>query len=139
LRAQDAPARTLSGRVVSGLILLGTLYVGYQIYRRGSVAHLPPDASLAASVDAYRGQLERRRDALAGIWSWYLGPILGILMLFALRPPLTNLNEPGLWLKIAPFAGLSVLWSILAGWKSRREACKLQEKIDALNAIGRPQ
>ena len=52
------------------------LYVIYQLYRRGSARAVPPDARLETSLELYRAQLERRRNALRGIWSWYTGPIL---------------------------------------------------------------
>jgi len=104
----------------------------YQLYRRGSARAVPRDANLETSIELYRAQLERRRNALRGIWTWYAGPILVALMAFGLQAPLANPDEPGLWLKVAPFVVSSIVWSVMMAYQSRRAASDLQREIDSL-------
>jgi hypothetical protein len=126
----DQPA---TGRVVGGVAIVAALYVIYQLYRRGSARAVPPDANLQTSIELYRAQLERRRKALRGIWSWYAGPILVALTAFGLQAPLANLDQPGLWWKVAPFVVLSIFWSVMMAHQSRRAANDLQREIDSLS------
>jgi hypothetical protein len=139
LRGTDAAAQPASKRIAGGVIIAAVLYVIYQTYKRGLARSVPADATFATSLDFYRAQLERRRDALLGFWRWYVGPILGAMMAFALRFPLVNLGQPRLWLNIAPFVVLAVIWSVMAAHLSQREARKLQREIDALDALEKQQ
>ena len=109
-------------------------FVAYQIYRKCPRGGVPPDGTLAASVEAYRAQLARRREALRRMWAWYGGPVLGIMLAFALRVPLAELNHPGLWLNVMPFSVLAVAWSIALAYLSHRQARKLEDEMDALEA-----
>ncbi len=128
-------AGPVSQRIVGGLILAAALYVACQIHKRGSTGPVPPDAALATCLAFYRAELQRQRDSLRGIWSWYLGPILGALLAFALWGPLSHLDQPGLWRRIAPFVGLFVLWCLATGKLAQREARQLQGEIDALDGL----
>lgn len=114
-----------SGRIAGGLILALALYVLYQLYSRGWKP-APPG-------ETYSDQLARRRDALLGIWSWFLGPILAAMLAFALSFPLADLSQPKLWVNVAPFTILCVVWSCMIWNLARRAARKLQDEIDALN------
>ena len=53
-------------------------------------------------------------------------------MAFGLQAPLANPDEPGLWLKVAPFVVLSIVWSVMMAYQSRRAASDLQREIDNL-------
>ena len=128
-------AQHVSERIMGGVIIGAGLYVVYQLYKRGSARAVAPDATFATCREFYRAELERQRDALRGIWSWYLGPILGALMAFAMRVPLAHLDRPGLWWRMAPFVVLSVLWCFWMGRLTQRAARKLQREIDELDAL----
>lgn len=62
--------------VPSLLLIAGTIYVMFQIHRRGSTRSLPADADLQASLDFHIRELERQRDALRTVVLWYLLPFM---------------------------------------------------------------
>jgi len=64
-------------RMVPPLLLIaGTIYVMFQLHRRGAARSLPSDAGLSASLDFHLRELERQRDALLTVWLWYLLPFV---------------------------------------------------------------
>ena len=115
-----------SGQIAGGVIVGTILCLAWQIRKRWSVG----------PTDSYHQQLERRRDALRGIWSWYLGPYLGALLAFALHFPLTNPGHADLWKNVTPFTSLSILWSVAFWLKIRQTVRRIQEEIDGLAAKG---
>lgn len=114
-----------SGRIAGGLILALALYVLYQLYKKGWTTATPGET--------YRDQLARRRDALLGIWSWFLGPILAAMLAFAWSFPLADLSRPKLWVNVAPFMTLACVWSWMMWNLARRAARRLQKEIDDLD------
>jgi hypothetical protein len=127
-----AIAEPVSDRVAGGLIIAAALYITYQVFKRGSAGAVPPEADLSSLPALYRSRLERRRDALRSIWSWYVLPFLGGLMIFALRVPLAHPDQLRLWPNVVPFATLCIVWSFAMRKFSERAARKLQDEIDAL-------
>lgn len=61
------------------LAILGTMYVMFQLHRRGSARSLPSDVGIRGSIEFHRVELERQRDALLGVWHWYLLPFVPAL------------------------------------------------------------
>ncbi|HYM09789.1 MAG TPA: hypothetical protein VEU62_03610 [Bryobacterales bacterium] len=127
----------LGERLVSGLIIAAVLYVAYQLYQRGPAGVAPPDATFDACLHFHRAELERQREALQRIWSWYLGPVLGALLAFASRGLLAHLDQPREWWRMVPFVVLAVLWSFALGTLTNRAAGKPQHEIDALAAAAK--
>jgi hypothetical protein len=62
--------------VPSVLLIVGTVYVLFQIHRRGSARSLPVEADLNASLEFHILELERQRDALRTVVLWYLLPFM---------------------------------------------------------------
>jgi hypothetical protein len=60
----------------AALMIAGILYVLFQLGRRASALPLPADVGLRGSVEFHRVELERQRDALHGVWHWYLFPFV---------------------------------------------------------------
>ena len=120
-------------RVGAALIMLATIYVGWQLHRRGSVEASPqPDETL---VDAYRRQLIRQREALRTIATWYLAPFVPCMALFLV----------GMWF-VTPKRGtverfhiglliVALVWVLICVviWLlNQRGARLLQKRIDEL-------
>ncbi len=130
---------TASDRMIDVAIAAVALFVAYQLIRTRPSGSVPPGATFAMSVEVYRAQLERRRDALRGMRLWYAGPLLGIMLAFALRVPLAHLDHPGLWLNITPFTVLAVAWAITLVYISEHRARKVQYEMDALETVEKRQ
>src|SRR5665213_1136508 len=56
----------------SALVIAGTLYVVWQLHRRGASQNLPHESEASGFVDFHRRALVRQRDALKTVWRWYL-------------------------------------------------------------------
>lgn len=121
-------------RTACGLIVLGTLYV---VWKLATVARASPKRDEAMSwADFHRAELVRQRDALNGIWRWYLGPLVPGWVLFwigvGMRPP----TIPPLWGNVGVAAlgfaiGIGMFFAIAA--LNKRAAKALQAEIEALD------
>ena len=60
----------------TALLIAGTIYVMFQLHRRGSARPLPADVGIRGSIEFHRVELERQRDALHAVWHWYLLPFV---------------------------------------------------------------
>jgi quinol-cytochrome oxidoreductase complex cytochrome b subunit len=136
---------TLTLRVGCGLIVLGTIYVMYQLHRRASARPAPADMGLRSCVDFQRTELERHRDALQSVWSWYLLPFVPgmCIFLFGLFQFAMRVTEAAgrpfhAGIAIAAFALVAGCVGIvfMAVWLLNRWAAnKLQIQIDELNRL----
>jgi hypothetical protein len=135
-------SQALLVRVASGLLIAGALYVIYQIHRRASSRTVPADLGLNACIEFHRQSLERQRDALQAVWSWYLLPLVPGLAVFQagsimnqwtahpagpVRSVVVSLVSPAIMT-----AAFFVIWKL-----NRRAAQRLQTQIDELNALGK--
>ena len=114
-------------RIGSVLVMLGTLFVLYQLHRRAS-AQAPADRlALPASV-FYRAELVRQRDALRSVFFWYLLPLFPGIEIFFLGRQLQTNAPMNVWIFLLfPAVAVAVVWLNL------HAARKLQRRIDALD------
>ena len=126
-------------RIGSGLIIIATLYIMLQLHRRASFRPAPADLGLSTCLNFHRQSLERQRDALRSIWSWYLLPLVPGLAVFMLGAAVRQ------WTAHPAHRGHLVLsFSIQVGvdavvffgiWKlNQHGARKLQTQIDEIAA-----
>ncbi|WP_263418421.1 hypothetical protein [Terriglobus albidus] len=128
-------------RLGSGLIIAGTLYVMYQLHRRASLRPAPADMGLSPCIEFHRKTLERQRDALQTIWSWYLLPFVPGLTVFVVGSILDRwaAHPENLEHLILNSLGPSAIMAavFLVAWRlNRRAAARLQAQIDELNDLG---
>jgi hypothetical protein len=116
-------------RAGSALIIAGTFYVMYQLYRRASPEAAPGDLGLTASLAFHRRELERQRDLLQSIWSWYLGPLVPGLLVFT-KGVMQRLG-PGILLFTVQAVFFGGVW-----WINRRGAKRLSRQIAELDNLG---
>jgi len=127
-------------RVGSGLIIAGTLYVMYQLHRRASFRPVPANLGLNTCIEFHRESLERQRDALRTIWSWYLLPCVPGLAVLVVRSIVSqwaahprSLGHLVISSLVSPGIMAAIFFAI---WKlNRRAAERLQTQIDELNAL----
>jgi hypothetical protein len=124
-------------RVGDWVSIAGMLYVVYQLHRRGSAKTVATDPAPASCLDFHRRELERQRDMLLGIWSWYLGPLIPGMVLIAVAGGLVNPGHPKrAWLFEALYAAIVALGFYFVAKLNQRAAQRLQRQIDELNAMG---
>ena len=117
-------------RLGSAMIIAGTLYMVWQLRKRGGSDPLPSVDSASAWIDYHRHALETQRDALRSIWKWYLAPFVPGLVVFLIGK--AQSLPHGVWLPAA--IGSVICAAVIAGiwvlnaWGARR----LQRQIDEL-------
>ncbi|MGA2272920.1 MAG: hypothetical protein ABSH00_05150 [Bryobacteraceae bacterium] len=123
-------------RAGSVITIAGALYVAYQLHRRASSETGPAAAEFEQCLGFHRHALERQRDALENIWSWYLGPLIPGLVVFsagmAIAAPIPFRHRVLATAIMLAVIGV-VFW--LVAQMNRRAARKLQTKIDQLKAL----
>lgn len=128
-------------RLGSGLAIAGVLYVMFQLHRRASVRPAPGDLGLSTCIEFHRQTLERQRQALRGVGSWYLLPLVPGLAVIMIGTAISQ------WTAHPVDMGHLVMGygivTTLAGavffavWKlNRRGADRLQVQIDEMTALG---
>jgi hypothetical protein len=126
-RIWTAPNGVLaSGGVV---LLAGIAYVMYRMRAFGSARAMPSDLVTRSCVEFHRAELERQRDLLQNIWTWYLLPFwpgMGLILIGA------TMERPDRWPFALGTAVLAVLMAFQIAWMNKRSARTLQEMIDGL-------
>jgi hypothetical protein len=123
-------------RVGMGLMIAGMLYLIWQLHRKGSARSLPAEMGLASGLDFFRRELERQRDLVGSVWSWYLGPLIPgwvVLMVALARINPGHLRHFGL--TFAAFNLFAALVFVLIWRLNLWAARRLQRRIDELNAL----
>jgi hypothetical protein len=124
---ETAPLMKLS----AALIVAGTCFVMWQLWRRGSVPEAPTTGATSELIKHHRHHLVRQRDALDSILLWYLLPFAPGMMLSFFAVPIVPGKEwakaTSILLTIAVFAGV---W-----WLNKKGARRLQRAIDDLDAM----
>lgn len=123
-------AMTVNAWVRAGALMAiaGVLYVCYQLNRRASASVVPEQLGTSPAIDFHRAQLERQRDALRSMFSWYILPILPGLLIVLIagarsrRHMIVNLCLAGVMF-------VTILWL------NRRGARRLQAEIDRLTPM----
>jgi hypothetical protein len=138
---------TLLLRIGCALLIMGTAYVAYQLHRRASARPAPAEMGLRNCVEFQRSELERQRDALRAVWSWYLLPFLPgmVIFLIGLFQFTRNVTEAAgrPFHTIAAVVGFTLVAACVAIvfvviWQLNRWAAKrLQMQIDDLDQLSR--
>jgi hypothetical protein len=131
-------ARMEMMRVGNILMMAGLVDMVYQLRRIAGAGPAPADMGWKTCVAFHRGALERQRDALRGVWKWYLGPLVPGLATIAAAGCLAGFRRSAL----AGMVGLLgsgamalVLWGL--GRINGKAAAALQRQIDALEAAAK--
>jgi len=121
-------------RVGNLLEVAGLAYMAYQLHRRAAAAsEAPAELALNTCADFYRGQLERQRDALSGVWKWYLGPLVPGLATILAASCIAAFHRSVLAAMLALAVGGVValaLWGL--GRVNQKAAAGIQRQIDGL-------
>jgi hypothetical protein len=125
-------------RVGFATIIAGMLYIVYQLHHRGSARSPAEEMGSASWLESHRRELERQRDLVGSVWSWYLGPIIPgwvVLMVAFARTNPGHLHHYGLFLAVF---NLVTALAFIGIWKlNQRAARRLQHRIDELDGLQR--
>lgn len=120
-------------RVAYILFIAGLGWVAFQLHRKASPRTMPSAMGASTSLEFFRSELERQRDAVKNVWPWYLAPLVpGFVILTAAytraRPYPAGLAS-AVWLD-----GIVALLFFLVWKMNQRAARRLQRIIDELYA-----
>jgi hypothetical protein len=112
------------------LLIAGSAYVLYQIHKRASGRTTPTDAGLRASVEFYRQELERQRDALRAVWRWYLLPLVPGILAAYVGAAVTRGFSVGYLVRVGfTVCVFAAVWALNL-WAARRLDGKIRELSD---------
>ena len=128
-----ASSHDVLSRVASALLIAGMAYVFYQLHRQGRAKNVPAAMGLEHSLQFYRSELERQRDLVSNVWTWYLGPFVPGLLISMIAAMLhdTHLRHVAV---VAFWYALIAAFFIFAWRLNVRAARCLQRMIDDLQA-----
>jgi hypothetical protein len=123
--------RAPNGLFVAGgyVLLAGIAYVMYRLHASGSTRTMSSDLGVRSCVEFHRAELERQRDLLQNVWTWYLLPFwpgMGLILIGGV------IERPDGWPFALGTAVLAVLMAFQIAWMNKRSAKTLQEMIDRL-------
>jgi hypothetical protein len=129
-------------RIGCGLVIAGTLFMVYMLHQRGASRTVPAELAFHTCVDFHRRELERQRDLLRSVWTWYLLPFVPGMAVFLaglFRQTMGQPNAPADTGAIVAVFALTVavcaLVFVAVGKLNQWGARNLQREIDALNAL----
>jgi hypothetical protein len=125
-----------------GMIIAATLFVAYMLHKRGAARNTPTEAGFSTCVDFHRKELERQRDLMQSVWSWYLLPFVPGMIVFLCGLFVFTIAQPNapahLGTIVLTFALMTAGIAIVLvgiGILNQRAAGKLQREIDTLDGL----
>jgi hypothetical protein len=133
---------SLLTRTGCALVIAGMLFVVFALHKRGSTRIAPTDLAFHTCVEFHRNELQRQRDLLRGVRTWYLLPLVPGLFVFEgglLRQALQQPNASSrVGAIITPFVivlAVSAIVFVGIGSLNQWAAHKLQREMDALDGM----
>jgi len=132
-----ARAHELAPRIGFGVLSLWGIYFAYQACKRIWQERLAPDATLNTTLQAYIGELEKRRDYAQHIWSRVLTFCFLGMALVIVPALIKSLDAPRLLVNFVPFFVLLAIWCAIFFPMRKRNQRKLQQEIEELRVFER--
>ena len=131
-----ARAHEIVPRIGWGLMSLWGIYFAYQVYYRVLPARLGPEATVSASIEFYKTELERRRDWDRHIWRRSGLPVCFLGLAMVLVPPIIQSpNSPRLLLYAIPVFVLLLIWALAFFRLKKQQQQELQQDTEELRRL----
>ncbi len=120
-------------RVAYILFIAGLGWVVVQLHRKGAPRSMPAAAGGSTSLQFFRAELERQRDAVRTVWSWYLAPLVPGFVFLTLAVMLSSPSSARMVRITLADGTVAALFFFV--WKLNQRAARcLQRTIDELDA-----
>ncbi len=133
-----AGAHGVLDRAAFALLITGMAYALYQLHRHGKSKEMPAAMGRGPSLEFYRNELERQRDLVSNVWTWYLGPFIPGMLMSMIASASHNTHMRHLAV-IAFWYALMAAFFIFVGRLNARAARCLQRMLDDLGAAENSQ
>jgi hypothetical protein len=129
-------------RAGCGLVIAGVLFAVFTLHQKGAARTVPAELAFRTCVEFQRKELERQRDLLRSVWTWYLLPFVPGLIIFllglfesAMQQPHTSERARTIAIVFALTAAGCGLVFVGIGKLNQWAARRLQREIDTLNHL----
>ena len=120
-------------RVAYALFIAGLGWVVFQLHRQGSAKSMPAAMGTSTCLQFFRAELERQRDVVGNVWSWYLAPLVPGFVVLTAGSVIARPHPAGLAAAALLDAVVAVVFLLV--WKMNQRAARcLQRMIDELSA-----
>lgn len=120
-----ATTHDVLSRVAFGLFFAGLIWIVVQLHRKGSAKSMPTGVDTVTSLRFYRVELERQRELVARVWSWYLAPLLPGFIVYTIGHAI---RRPAAWAKLALLDAMVALM-FFAIWKLNMRAARCLDRM----------
>lgn len=116
-------------RIGSGLVVLSSFFMLYQIKHSASIRELPADHLALPYITYFREELARQRDVLRNTWKWFIPSLvsMGVLFWGMAQPDPADFPWSMTSIVIVPYIVVIAM--------NFFEAHKLQKKINELDQL----
>jgi len=121
-------------RAGSFLLVIGSVYLWFDMRRRGRLLTLSRNDGVVHTLDAYRSELRRRRDYFLGAWRWSFWPVIPAAVVTLGGAGLYD-QRPGSWLRILILAALAIAGFALVVFHNNWNGRRYQRELDALASL----
>jgi hypothetical protein len=126
------------GKAAGLLSAAGVAFVMWQLLRQARAATIDEVCLITDWAQFHRTQLVRQRDALRGVWLWYLAPLVPGGVLHWIATSQADLAKGNLIAALAT-SGLGILGMVLVFggilWLNLKAAKGLQAEIDKIDRL----
>lgn len=119
-------------RVAFGLFFAGLIWIVLQLHRKGSAKSMPTGVDTVTSLRFYRVELERQRELVTTVWSWYLAPLVPGFIVYTIGHAI-RVPHPAAWAGLAFLDAMVALMFFLIWKLNMRTARCLDRMIHELN------
>lgn len=120
-------------RIAFAMIIVGVAYVMFQLFRKGATRTLPAAQTAEQCAQFFRSELERQRDLIGDVWSWYIGPVIPGFVMLTIGSAIANPRASHLVI-LGILDVLTAAFFVFVAKLNSRAARSLQRQIDELEA-----
>jgi hypothetical protein len=129
-------AHDVLSRFAFGLFFMGLLWMVVQLHRKGSAKSMPTGVDTVTSLHFYRVEVERQRQLVTSVWSWYLAPLVPGFVVYTVGQAI-RVPHPAAWVKLALLDAMVALMFFLIWKLNMRTARCLDRMIHELNGTAK--
>ena len=122
-----ATTHDVLSRVAFALFFAGLTWIVVQLHRKGSAKSMPTAVDTVTSLRFYRIELERQRELVTTVWSWYLAPLIPGFIVYTIGHAI-RVPHPAAWAGLA-FLDAMVALMFFVIWKLNMRTARCLDRM----------